>query len=133
MSLSLSDATKALTKLSLESKIEVLREVIALTEGEDVSAGSKVAADLIDKYRTELEKEIKKKSRKAKAAPGTEVKEKRKLNSYNIFIQEKLKEMRELHPGEANTKHMSLAVALWNEQKKALAGAGTGGSETVSE
>ena len=87
---------------------------------------------LLDKYTAELEKEIKKKSRKAKAAPGTEVKEKRKLNSYNIFIQEKLKEMRELHPGEANTKHMSMAVALWNEQKKA-AGSGSASLEAVSE
>ena len=129
MSLSLSDATKALTKLSLESKLEVLREVLAAGTGE--SKDKYTVEDLVDKYTAELEKEIKKKSRKAKAAPGTEVKEKRKLNSYNIFIQEKLKEMRELHPGEANTKHMSMAVALWNEQKKALAG-GSGG-ETVSE
>lgn len=80
----------------------------------------------IEKYSAELEKENKKKARKSK---GTEVvKEKRKLNSYNIFIQEKLKEMRELHPGEANTKHMSLAVALWNKQKKEISA-----NEAVSE
>ncbi len=122
MTVSLSDAIKALTKLTLESKLEVLREVLAtmpLQESPEVEG-------FIEKYSAELEKENKKKARKSK---GTEVvKEKRKLNSYNIFIQEKLKEMRELHPGEANTKHMSLAVALWNKQKKEISA-----NEAVSE
>lgn len=126
MTVSLSDAIKALTKLTLESKLEVLREVLAtmpLQESPEVEG-------FIEKYSAELEKENKKKARKSK---GTEVvKEKRKLNSYNIFIQEKLKEMRELHPGEANTKHMSLAVALWNKQKKESACASSG-NEAVSE
>ena len=107
--MALQSAIKSLNILSLEVKLELLNE---LTQN-DGAVSQEALVEMKAQLTNELEKELKKKNKKSSHIK----KEKRPLTDYNLFIQEKLKQIKKDFPNEKSKEHMTRAVAMWKEAK----------------
>jgi len=106
-----------------EAKLSMLDDVQTFILDKVDEDSASAIKELFDEYRAKFTKEMaeaKKSSKKLFKEKGKKEKKPktdRKPSAYNVFVGDKIKEIRAANPGMVAKDAMKLAMAAWKEQK----------------
>ncbi len=113
----------AIDNIVSDAKLSMLDDVQKFILDKVDEDSSNAIKELFEEYRSKFTKELaeaKKSSKKLfkeKGKKDKKPKTDRKPSAYNIFVGEKIKEIRTANPGMVAKEAMKLAMAAWKEQK----------------
>lgn len=113
---------QAIENTLVETKLKFLEEVEKYVLGKMEDESATVVKEFFDEFRTTFQKEVADAKKAATKGAKKEKKEKadRKPSEYNIFVGEKIKEIRTQNPGMPAKEAMKLAMTLWKEKKASV-------------